>query len=96
MMKWAALALIGSIWMSYDSKATGQPSDKAPAVKYRAGKDLSFDEILVQGQIHRPEISVVTGSADEDNNGLVRLRQDFLDQIAADFGEDAGTRGGPQ
>jgi|GEM_PF-6188320 len=58
-----------------------------PKVKYRTAKDVSFEELLIQGELKRPEITVVTGNAQQGTDGLLRLREDFLDRIAADFGE---------
>jgi len=57
-------------------------------VKYKSGKDVNFEELLIQGQIRRPEISVITGSAEKGTDGLLRLRDNFLDRVAADQGEE--------
>lgn len=60
----------------------------APQVKYRKGKDLNFDELLIQGQNQRPEATVVTGNVKQGGDGLLRLREDFVDRVAADYGEE--------
>lgn len=68
--------------------AAPEASDPAqPRVRYKAGKDLNFEEILIEGQLQRPEVSVVTGQEEQDTNGLLRLREDFADRMAIDFGE---------
>jgi hypothetical protein len=58
------------------------------AVKYRSGKEIRFDELLIQGQMKRPEVSVVTGDQAEFSNGLLRLRENFLDHAANDLGQE--------
>lgn len=60
----------------------------APKVKYQAGKDVNFEEMLIQGQFRRPEISVVTGNVQQGADGLLRLRDNFTDRIQMDAGED--------
>lgn len=59
----------------------------SPKIRYKAGKDLNFDELLVQGEVKRPEVSVVTAEEDQGTNALLRLRKNFNDRIVVDFGE---------
>ncbi|MBU6375397.1 MAG: hypothetical protein KGQ59_05335 [Bdellovibrionales bacterium] len=61
---------------------------QATQVKYRSGKELRFDELLIQGQMKRAEMSVVTGDPSELSDGLLRLRENFLDHSAYDLGEE--------
>jgi hypothetical protein len=61
----------------------------AAKVKYSAGKDVNFEELLIQGQLKRPEISVVTGNVKDGANGLLRLRENFLDRVTSDAGEES-------
>lgn len=61
----------------------------AAKVKYSAGKDVNFEELLIQGQLKRPEISVVTGNVKDGANGLLRLRENFLDRVTSDSGEES-------
>ena len=63
------------------------PQAQPGKVKYKTGKDVNFEELLIQGQLQRPEISVVTGNTQEGTDGLLRLRDNFLDRVASDFGE---------
>ena len=58
-------------------------------VRYSAGKDVNFEELLIQGQLKRPEISVVTGNVQQGADGLLRLRENFLDRVTADAGEES-------
>jgi hypothetical protein len=50
-------------------------------------KNIQFESILIQGEVQRPDIAIVTGDAGEDLDGLLRLRQDFSDLMAMDQGE---------
>ncbi len=54
------------------------------------GKDvrnIQFESLLIQGQVQRPDLSMITGNGEEDSDGLLRLREDFTDLMAADHGE---------
>ncbi len=91
-----ALALLvagtGSALADPAKPADGQ-GDSAQAaanskVKYKAGKTLDFEQLLIQGNLRRPEITVVTGNASQGADGLLRLRENFLDRMAADAGEE--------
>ena len=57
-------------------------------VRYKKGKDINFEELVIQGQLKRPEITVVTGNVGEGDDGLLRLRENFMDRIAEDVGEE--------
>ena len=59
----------------------------APRVRYKEGKELNFEELLIQGQLKRPDIQIVTGNEADDTNGLLRLRENFMDRMAVDYGE---------
>lgn len=58
-------------------------------VKYKAGKEVNFEELLIKGELNRPEITVVTGQVEKGTDGLLKLRENFLDRIASDQGEEA-------
>jgi hypothetical protein len=80
---------LGTTALAADAPPASDAAGAPPAqVRYRAGKDVSFDELLIQGQLQRPEITVVTGNADQGTNGLLRLRENFVDRMVADFGEE--------
>ena len=64
------------------------PTQTGPVVKYKGAKDLNFDELLIEGALKRPELSVVTGDSDQDQNGLLRLRENFLDRMTVDASEE--------
>lgn len=52
------------------------------------GSKLDFEALLVEGQVKRPEVSVVTGDLDSEIEGLIRLREDFLDKMSLNLGEE--------
>lgn len=76
------------ILLSVLSVAVGDETKKS-SVRYKSGKEINFEQLLIQGQIKRAEISVVTGSSSEGDDGLLRLRETFLDRIAQDIGEES-------
>ncbi len=67
---------------------TPTASAESAKVHYRAGKEIDFESLLIQGQLKRPEFSVVTGNADQGGDGVLRLRENFLDTMSADQGEE--------
>ncbi len=81
-----AFALVVSVGAAGGALAAAPES--VTQVKYRSGKEIRFDELLIQGQMKRPEVSVVTGDQAEFSNGLLRLRENFLDHAANDLGEE--------
>lgn len=70
------------------AQAAEEGGEAKKGVRYRAGKDVNFEELLINGQIQRPEISVVTGNTAQGSDGLLRLRENFLDRVTIDFGEE--------
>lgn len=71
------------------AEAPAGPVEVQPKVRYRAGKDLSFEELLIEGQLKRPDLNVITGETEKNGNGLLRLRENFLDRMTAELGEEA-------
>jgi hypothetical protein len=61
----------------------------AVAAPQEAGdvRQIQFESLLIQGQVQRPDIAIVTGDAGTEGDGLLRLRQDFTDLMAMDAGE---------
>ena len=80
------LSFLGGISLSPAHSA--EDTKAGHRVRYKAGKDVDFEKMLIQGELKRPEISVVTGNPDESLDSLVRLREDFLDRMTADMGEE--------
>jgi hypothetical protein len=91
-MKPFVFALFSFLIMTSISQAvmeTPGAQDSAPKVHYKSGKDVNFEELLIQGQLKRPEVSVVTGNVQGGEDGLLKLRENFLDRVATDAGEEA-------
>ncbi len=63
---------------------TAAPKDK---VRYTKSKKLDFSSQTVEGKLQRPETSLITASESLSTNGILRLREDFLDKYASDAGE---------
>jgi len=59
----------------------------AKNVKYKSQGTVDFEELLIRGELKRPEISVVTGAEEDSLAALLRLRGDFTDRIAETQGE---------
>ena len=70
-----------------DSTPANAPKEPDAKVRYRSGKDVNFDELLINGQLKRPELTVVTGNTAQGTDGLLRLRENFIDQTQMDLGE---------
>ena len=51
-------------------------------------KNIQFESLLIQGQVQRPDIDIVTGDAGGEMDGLLRLRENFTDLMAKDLGEE--------
>ena len=64
------------------------PQAASGKIHYKSGKDVNFEDLLIQGQLKRPEVSVVTGNVHQGADGLLRLRENFLDRVASDAGEE--------
>jgi hypothetical protein len=82
----ALLGLSLSTMAVADEAKTEATAEKG--VRYKKGKDINFEELMIQGQLKRPEITVVTGNVGEGDDGLLRLRENFMDRIAEDVGEE--------
>ena len=51
------------------------------ATKTGIMKSHSFDSHLVEGQIYRPDLSVVRGDVTLGGFGVLRLRNNFVDRV---------------
>jgi len=80
--------LLGLVILAGAAQAVDKPADSASNVRYKKAKDVNFEELLIQGQLRRGEIAVVTGDAQDGTDGLLRLRENFLDRVAVDAGEE--------
>jgi hypothetical protein len=69
--------------------ADGKTADVGPKdrVRYVKSKKLDFNSQTVEGVLQRPETALITASESLSTNGILRLREDFLDKYASDIGE---------
>ena len=73
-------------WAVTETKpAATVPSGK---VRYKQGKDVRFDSLLINGALQRPETLMVTGDAAHESNGILKLRKSFRDRMIADSGHE--------
>lgn len=57
-------------------------------VRYKEGKKIDFETLLIEGEGKKPDLSVVTGNTGDKDLGLLKLRENFNDFIADDAGEE--------
>ena len=65
---------------AFSFSAIGAPKTKKRK-KARQAKEVSFDEILVQGKHHFSDEAVVTVEQDKVLDALLEVRKDFKDRI---------------
>ena len=63
---------------------TPGPQDR---VRYKKSKKMDFSSQTVEGNLQRHETSLITASENLTSNGILRLRENFMDKYAADAGE---------
>ena len=86
------LVLLSSTAFASETPSAQDTADTAAKpdahVKYKAGKEVDFEELLIQGRLKRPEITVVTGDAGDGTDGLLKLRENFVDRMSVDMAEE--------
>lgn len=60
----------------------------AKAPKYKERKQIDFSNQTIEGKVRRPEAALITAGEATGDNGLLRLREDFMDRFAAFAGEE--------
>lgn len=70
------------------AQTTPTETAKKPGVKYTGQGRVDFESLLIEGERKKPEMSVVTGNLGEKDSGLLKFRENFLDTMADDFGEN--------
>lgn len=78
--------LLLSLGLTAHSLADDSESAPKKKIRYTKGKKLDFESILIKGHLKRPEMSVVTGDVNDEDEGLLKLRENFLDHMAIDLG----------
>ncbi len=86
----AIASLTTKVFAGDDASQTADEPTKAPAakVKYKSSGAVNFEELLIQGELKRPEVSIITGNVQQGTDGLLRLRENFTDRITMDAGEE--------
>lgn len=56
--------------------------------RYKSGKRIDFESLLIEGEKKKADYAVVTGNLGEEDFGLLRFREDFLDLMANDTQEE--------
>ena len=80
-----AMAEDAAVTNAADAAAkTPGPQDR---VHYKKSKKMDFSSQTVEGKLQRPETSLITASENLTSNGILRLRENFMDKYAADAGE---------
>lgn len=80
-----AILLVGAFVIAAPSNVFAKDGSKK--VRYKKGKRIDFESLLVEGENKKPEMSVVTGNIGEKDLGLLKHRKDFNDFMANDAGE---------
>jgi hypothetical protein len=57
-------------------------------VRYKSGKRIDFESLLIEGEKKKADYSVVTGNIGEEDLGLLKLRDNFTDFMANDAKEE--------
>lgn len=61
---------------------------KVSKPRYKSGGRIDFESLLIEGEKRKADYSVVTGNLGEEDFGLIKLREDFLDLMALDSQEE--------
>ncbi len=83
MMKLIAMVILVSA-PAFAAKPKAMNAIKAPPA---ANKNMNFDSQVVEGEVYRPDYSVVTGESPGEGWGILRLRPNFRDHAATDSEE---------
>jgi hypothetical protein len=57
-------------------------------VRYKSGKRIDFESLLIEGEKKKANYSVVTGNLGEKDLGLLKLRKNFNDFMEDDAREN--------
>ena len=77
-----------SVFAVPSGSADAKKKGRQVKIRYKNPKEMNFSELLIQGKLKRPNLSIITGSIKSDDTSLLRLRKNFLDRVSIDFGEE--------
>jgi hypothetical protein len=81
------IAIIGLL-VVFSFSATAATNKKKVNVKYKQGERIDFESLLIEGEKKKADYSVVTGNIGEKDFGLLKLRDNFIDTMSDDAGEE--------
>jgi hypothetical protein len=81
------IAIIGLL-IVFTFSATAKTNKEKVRVKYKKSKRIDFESLLIEGEKKKADYSVVTGNIGEKDFGLLKLREDFVDTMSDDAGEE--------
>ncbi len=67
---------------------TEENADKNVKIKYKKRTQVDFGAQNIEGKLRRPETALIEASESVNDQGVLRLRENFLDKIASFSGED--------
>lgn len=76
-----------SVMAAAETKKSSKKEVKK-TVRYKSGKRIDFESLLIEGEKKKADYSVVTGNLGEEDLGLLKLRENFNDTMASDFKEE--------
>lgn len=56
-------------------------------VKYKTGKRIDFQSLLIEGEKKKADYSVVTGNLGEEDFGLLKMKKNFVKEMKFDAKE---------
>ena len=56
-------------------------------VKYKTGKRIDFQSLLIEGEKKKADYSVVTGNLGEKDFGLLKMKKNFVNEMKFDAKE---------
>jgi hypothetical protein len=68
--------------------SVGTMAEVVKMPRYKSGKRIDFESLLIEGEKKKADYAVVTGNLGEDDFGLLKFRENFLDLIAQDTQEE--------
>lgn len=84
----AIISLLVLFTISASAENGVTPKKKKINVKYKQGGRIDFESLLIEGEKKKADYSVVTGNIGEKDFGLLKLRDNFVDTMSNDAGEE--------
>jgi len=72
----------------FSFSALGETVKQKKKIRYKKGKRIDFESLLIEGEKKKADYSVVTGNLGETDFGLLKLRENFVDNMIDDAQEE--------